>query len=152
MTKIFYSKNFQRLVIGLCVGFIVALGYVFLKMQETSTKLTDSSKKQLVSYKLADELRQSSDDLTKFVRLFVATNGNEIYEKEYNKVLDIRNGKIPRTDMKETVALKELMRKEGFSEGEFKKLEDAENRSLDLAKLEFEAMNLIKSSTPPIII
>ncbi|WP_169940795.1 methyl-accepting chemotaxis protein [Campylobacter sp. RM15925] len=147
MTKIIYSKNFQRVVTLFCIGFIVALGFVFLKMQETSAKLTNSSNKQLISYKLADELRQSSDDLTKFVRLFVATNGNEIYEKEYNKVLDIRNGKVPRAGTNEKIPLKELMKKEGFSDSEFKKLEDAENRSLDLAKLEFEAMDMMRSAS-----
>ena len=47
------------------------------------------------SYLLADELRQSSDDLTRLARTYVVT-GDQAYEAQYNAVLDIRNGKAPR--------------------------------------------------------
>jgi len=47
------------------------------------------------SYLLADELRQSSDDLTRLARTYVVT-GDEAYEQQYMKILDIRNGKKPR--------------------------------------------------------
>ncbi|MDO5045933.1 MAG: methyl-accepting chemotaxis protein [Campylobacter sp.] len=150
--SILYSKNFQRLIMALCVSLIVGLGYVFFQIEETSAKVANSSQKQLNSYKLANELRKSSDDLTKFIRLFVATGGNEVYEREYNKILDIRNGKVARPDTNEKIALKELMKKEGFSSDEFKKLEEAEERSLNLANLEFEAINMIKNSTESISI
>jgi CHASE3 domain sensor protein len=44
---------------------------------------------------LADELRQSSDDLTRFARSYAAT-GNSDYKNRYQVVLDIRNGKAGR--------------------------------------------------------
>jgi CHASE3 domain sensor protein len=44
---------------------------------------------------LADELRQSSDDLTRFARSYAAT-GNSDYKIRYQVVLDIRNGKADR--------------------------------------------------------
>ena len=47
------------------------------------------------SYLLADELRQSSDDLTRLARTYVAT-GDAKWEQQYFEVLDIRNGKRPR--------------------------------------------------------
>src|SRR6476469_4089856 len=47
------------------------------------------------SYLLADELRQSSDDLTRLARTYVVT-GDAAYEQQYNDILDIRNGKKPR--------------------------------------------------------
>ncbi|HNJ51489.1 MAG TPA: methyl-accepting chemotaxis protein, partial [Accumulibacter sp.] len=43
------------------------------------------------SYLLADELRQSSDDLTRLARTFVVT-GDARYEQQYLDILAIRNG------------------------------------------------------------
>jgi hypothetical protein len=45
--------------------------------------------------KLSDELRQSSDDLTRFARAYAAT-GDFKYRIRFQAVLDIRNGSIPR--------------------------------------------------------
>ncbi len=47
------------------------------------------------SYKLADELRQSSDDLTRMARTYVVT-ANPRYEEYFQRILDIRNGRAPR--------------------------------------------------------
>lgn len=47
------------------------------------------------SFLLADELRQSSDDLTRMVRTYVVT-GDPIYKQHYQEILDIRDGKEPR--------------------------------------------------------
>jgi len=46
---------------------------------------------------LAGELRQSSDDLTRFARTYAAT-GNDDYKKRYQAVLDIREGKVDRPE------------------------------------------------------
>src|SRR3954464_2731471 len=51
--------------------------------------------KQFTSYQLADELRHSSDDLTRFARTYVVT-GDPKYERYYRNVLAIREGKAPR--------------------------------------------------------
>ena len=44
---------------------------------------------------LADELRQSSDDLTRLARTYVMS-GDPMWEQQYFEVLDIRNGKKAR--------------------------------------------------------
>jgi len=44
---------------------------------------------------LAGELRQSSDDLTRFARSYAAT-GNDDYKRRYKAVLNIREGKVDR--------------------------------------------------------
>lgn len=49
----------------------------------------DKSRYQMLLY--ADMLRRSSDDLTKYARLYVVT-GNEQYKEDYYTILDIRNG------------------------------------------------------------
>ena len=47
------------------------------------------------SYLLADELRQSSDDLTRMARTYVIT-GDPTFERLYWETLAIRNGEVPR--------------------------------------------------------
>src|SRR3990167_2689821 len=58
-------------------------------------RLTESQENRYQSYLLADELRQSSDDLPRLARTY-AVSGDSRYEQQYWQVLDIRNGKQPR--------------------------------------------------------
>jgi methyl-accepting chemotaxis protein len=114
------------------------------------------------SYLLADELRQSSDDLTRLGRTYVLT-GDPSYEEQYMAILDIRNGKKPRpqdysriywdfvaADGRkprpdgETIALEELMKRAGFTPEEFERLKQAQANSDGLVGLETEAMNAVK--------
>ena len=114
------------------------------------------------SYLLADELRQSSDDLTRLARTYVVS-GDPGYERQYLDILDIRNGKKPRPQHYEriywdfvaagnskprpdgeTVALQELMKRAGFTEAEFAKLSEAQANSDALVKTEVIAMNAVK--------
>jgi methyl-accepting chemotaxis protein len=114
------------------------------------------------SYLLADELRQSSDDLTRLARTYVVT-GDAAYEKQYFDILDIRNGKKPRPkdyeriywdfvaagDAKPSpdttaVPLQTLMKQAGFTEQELGKLQEAAGKSDDLVKAETIAMNAVK--------
>ena len=114
------------------------------------------------SYLLADELRQSSDDLTRLARTFVVT-GDTKWEEQYNTVLDIRNGKKarpveshriywdflaagnekPRPDGR-VIALQDLMREADFSEAEFEMLGEAQANSDGLVDLEVVAMNAVE--------
>lgn len=97
ISKLFRSKKFQMFLVILCIVLMPALGIIFQKIQGISSQLENASARQLNSYKLADELRQSSDDLTRLVRSYVAMAGkNASFEEQYNAVLDIRNGKSPR--------------------------------------------------------
>ncbi|MBK8335256.1 MAG: methyl-accepting chemotaxis protein [Sterolibacteriaceae bacterium] len=114
------------------------------------------------SYLLADELRQSSDDLTRLARTYVTT-GEARYEQQYNEILDIRNGRKPRPQDyhriywdfvaadgakprpdEQAVALLDLMKQAGFSEAEFAKLKQAQANSDALVRTEVIAMNAVK--------
>ena len=132
-------------------------------MSNRSSALADeTAAKRYQSYLLADELRQSSDDLTRLARTYVAT-GDAKWEKQYLEIVDIRNGKLPRPqgyeriywdfraagaeNMRstgETVALLDLMKREGFSDDELSKLAEAKANSDDLVRTETIAMNLVK--------
>ncbi len=116
------------------------------------------------SYLLADELRQSSDDLTRLVRTYVVT-GDPKFERLYWETLAIRNGESPRPNHYEriyldrllgepesfqsskggtAVSLRTLMEQLGFTSTELAKLEEAEFNSNRLVQLERIAFNAIK--------
>jgi diguanylate cyclase (GGDEF)-like protein len=107
----------------------------------------------------ADELRQHSDDLTKFARMFVVT-GKQIYKDNYHNVLAIRNGLENRPKGYEQIywdlteptrslrhpleskrSLKQSIQQLPFSENEFKKLAESEKQSNLLVHLEEQAFN-----------
>jgi methyl-accepting chemotaxis protein len=94
------------------------------------------------SHRLAQELRQSSDELTRLARTYVVT-GDPDYERQYWQVLAIRNGEAARSDGR-TVPLRTLMERQGFTPAEFAKLQEAEDASNALVTTEEIAMNAIK--------
>ncbi|WP_198780384.1 methyl-accepting chemotaxis protein [Shewanella putrefaciens] len=114
------------------------------------------------SYQIADELRQSSDDLTRLARTYAVT-GDDKYEKMYMDILAIRNGEKPRPEKYHQiywdlvlsygdkpkpdgarVAIKTQMQSLGFSDEEFRYLEQAQQNSDALVALEVKAMNAVK--------
>ena len=146
------------LSLALSIISLLALFRVATKQAEAN-QVTET---RFQSYLLADELRQSSDDLTRLARTYVVT-GDASYEQQYMDILDIRNGKKPRPAHYEriywdfvaagmpvpastgpAVPLAELMRKAGFSEQEFAKLREAQANSDGLVKTEVIAMNAVK--------
>ena len=115
------------------------------------------------SFLLADELRQSSDDLTHMVRSYVAT-GDPVYKKHYQEILAIRDGLAPRplnyqgiywdpvdsNDVRPrptttATPLMELMQRAGFTTNEISKLEQAKSNSDALTQLEYSAIKTIES-------
>jgi len=74
---------------------LIAVVLIVDEYQNATKKLQNAYKMQHKSRILADELRQSSDDLTRMARTYVIT-GKEMFEDEYKMVLDIRNGMVRR--------------------------------------------------------
>jgi len=155
------SRKIPFLISAIAVTFI-ALLYNFYATKLATTALSTASANRYHSYLLADELRQSSDDLTRLGRTYVVTADPE-YERQYMRILDIRNGKAPRPKAYHriywdfvaagtqkprpdgpTIALQELMKEAGFTEGEFAKLKEAQANSDGLVNLEVKAMNAVK--------
>jgi methyl-accepting chemotaxis protein len=155
------AKVLPALLVLIGITFL-ALIYGFFAMHNANASLSATADNRLLSYRLAGELRQSSDDLTRLGRTYVVTADPE-YEREYNAVLDIRNGKIPlpqdyhriywdfvaagnmkpRPDT-QPMALQDMMKQAGFTEAEFAKLKEAQANSDGLVNLEVEAMNAVK--------
>ena len=110
----------------------------------------------------AEDLRLSSDELTKFARMYVVT-GNPEYKDNFDKVKQIRNGELPRPrdyhniywDLPEpehslrhpdgkAVSLRELFNRLPLADNERVKLEKAYEHSEDLTYLENEAFNAME--------
>ncbi|WP_051295385.1 hybrid sensor histidine kinase/response regulator [Azonexus hydrophilus] len=130
-------------------------------------RIDAANEQRHASLLLAEELRQSSDDLTRMVRTYAVT-GNPIYKRHFQEILDIRDGKKPRpvnyqyvywdlvgpSDQRprpfaEAIPLMALMQQAGFAEPEFAKLAEAKSDSDELAKIELAAMALLEKMQPP---
>ena len=140
----------------------ISVAVVINKYQKATIKLEDAYNMQYKSLILADELRQSSDDLTRMARTYVIT-GNSMFEEQYKTVLAIRNGELPRPKRYngifwdfltlennkilldgEKIPLRELMIQANFPESELNLLFISQKESDDLTNLEHKAMNAIK--------
>lgn len=153
-------------------GFGTSLGYAAIAVtavslivtavlfNKSTNDLATAHENRYKSYLLADELRQSSDDLTRLGRMYVITK-DVSYKDQYMDILAIRNGEKPRPqeynriywdfvaggDLKPrpdgiTAPLLDLMKQEGFTEAEFEQLEKAKNNSDGLVNIEVEAMGI----------
>ncbi len=111
---------------------------------------------------LADGLRQSSDDLTRMVRLYAVT-GDPVYREYFEEILDIRNGLAPRPEQYfdipywdivlatgerpgafgAPVSIQTLMQRAGIRSEEVVLLEQAEEQSNILAEVEVEIMDTV---------
>ncbi|WP_426319079.1 methyl-accepting chemotaxis protein [Pseudoduganella sp. R-43] len=133
-----------------------------LRVSSKGAEAKQAADSRYQSYLLADELRQSSDDLTRLARTYVVS-GEAAYEQQYMDILAIRNGQKPRPKNYEriywdfvaagtpvppssgqAIALSELMKRAGFTGQEFAKLKEAEANSNELVHTEVIAMNAVK--------
>lgn len=145
----------------LMASLILILFLAILKLQAASQEQILANALRYQSYLLADELRQSSDDLTRLARTYVVF-ANPKWEEQYFEILDIRNGKKPRPEHPERILwdfeaagisvsrggiqapLRDLMEKAGFTQQEFAYLNQAEENSNALVHTETVAMNAVK--------
>jgi len=140
---------------------LLAAVAVLLFFGQRELKLTTNRRYQ--SYLLADELRQSSDDLTRMARTYTIT-ADPKFERMYWEILAIRNGQAPRPPNYEHIywdlvaaaprvesdqagsrtSLRTRMQQLGFTASELAKLQEAENNSNDLVLSENIAFNATK--------
>lgn len=100
---------------------------------------------------LANELRQSSEDLSNNSRMFVVSGGNEIYSNEYDDILAWRSGRAPRPSNLaenlfpgETINMMDLLKRVGFTEEELITVETSLALSDGLGKTETQAMESVR--------
>lgn len=149
------------LAMGLCS---LAMFGVSLKLSDLHVKSGEHQKQLFVFYRLSQELKQSSDNLTKFARAYSVT-GDEHWEKLFNRVLKVRSGQVPIPEGNEyeywdvvansdldaalltvgsSTPLLERIRESGISSMEFFELKNALALSDALVQLERDAFLAIK--------
>ncbi|MEO6689345.1 MAG: response regulator [Dokdonella sp.] len=146
---------------GTIAVLLLALGYVARLQVSTATQQAEAEFRRHDSIRLAEDMRQSSNDLTRMVRLYAA-NGEPRYREYYNEILAIRNGAAPRPRQydgsfwdrvlahgKTGVAygspqsLLQLMREARFSQSEFDALDSSRQASDALSRIEIEVMEAV---------
>lgn len=138
MNNLFNYKNVTKMNAVLIILLLTSIASSLW----TSFEVNKSNEKRLISLGLAQELQQSSNNLTLNARLYVVT-GEKKWEDEYNNIVAWRSGTAPRPDGR-TIPFMELLKEAGFSQEEFAELEKANKLSTDLIATEVEAMNAVK--------
>lgn len=137
------------LVTLLIVGGLVSQFITSNKNVEQTSKSTA----RYLSYILADEFRQTSQDLTRLCRSYIAT-GDQQYFDQYWSIVKWRSGEIARPSSvdhhlypNEIRKQSDIMKELNFSAKEFSLLDEVSNNSNALIATEDQAMRAIRSNS-----
>ena len=143
------------------VLFLLAGVFVLAVFSEFDAFFTEAQR-EYDSYRLANFMRQTSEDLTSMARLYVVT-GEQRYRDYFDEILDIRNGDAPYPEnyvsrpywdivlatgerpggFAETSTLQAMAESIGISAEATNLLNEAERSSNELVKLERETMDVV---------
>ena len=143
------------------VGLIVSIGTLVTMLLEGEQEQSLIEARNNEAFSLGLELKQSSDDLTRFARTFSVT-GDPAYEQYYQSIIAIRDGKRarPREYTRsywdqvvagvvaldqdgEIFSIEQKMLELGITKDEQQKLSQAKQLSDTLVNLELTAMNAV---------
>jgi methyl-accepting chemotaxis protein len=137
------------ILITIIILMIGAIASQNIAQQKNDGQIQDSSTRYL-SYLLADEFRQTSMDLTRLGRTYVATGEQEYWDAYWN-IVKWRNGELARPDYVDDALYKgmrkkqsDIMKELNFSAKEFAFLKEAGDNSNALIKTETQAMESIR--------
>lgn len=158
-----FSAGFHRYFYGLqaiLLGLLAYSGYLINDFYRLTHEIALLENNRFDMVALANELQQSSDQLTLFAQNYVVT-GNPEYLRAFEQVLAIRNGTAPRPKdyhatywnlnederrardgQQEGIALLDIMATMPYSEAEFALLHLAKDQSDKLAIIEKQAFAL----------
>ena len=159
--KILFNSIILEIVSLLVLVLLSA--YLLFMQHKGQDDLKNAGILRYESYLLADQLRQSSDDLTRMVRSYAAS-GDDTFVDYFWQILDIRNGNASRPEYYErifwdfmtvdnpnppygngkAVSLEVLMRNIGITDNEFILLAKAQEHSDQLVGLENKAIHAMK--------
>ncbi|WP_222612476.1 bifunctional diguanylate cyclase/phosphodiesterase [Undibacterium flavidum] len=143
---------------------ILAFSIAFTIYVQAEKKVDIANEQRFAAHALGNEMRQSSDDLTRMARAY-ATSGMPIYRQYYDEILAIRDGRAerplnyheiywdlvlsdnqrPRPSSGEKISFQDLIRQAKISEAEYQKLTLALANSNRLSLLERQAMDLVEA-------
>jgi methyl-accepting chemotaxis protein len=163
--KLTQRMSIRQLFVWLVIVLAVLMGTIVSvtrELKDANLNLDQAHESRYYSFVLANEMRRTSEDLTKFGRAYVTT-GDPNDEERYYYVLDVFNGKRARPknyerfnwDLINTkqlrsapsdtgVPLLELMKRAGFTAEELAKMQEAKANNDVLTKIEITAFNAVK--------
>jgi len=161
-----WLKNSNNNIIILFeISSLLLLIFLTFKINTFSEMTYEAQENRFKMMQKADQLRQSSDDLTHFARSYTVTT-LELYKKRYFDTLKIRRGELERPlnydaiywDLDEETrvsthpkgekkSLKELMKNLPYTQEELELLKRSENNSDTLVQLELEAFKMMEDIT-----
>jgi biopolymer transport protein ExbB/TolQ len=134
------------------------------KLMESLKKVEQEQENRIQSLNLADELRQSSDNLTKFARMYIITSDVK-YKNYYNDIVDIRSGLKRRplyyndiywdlklighedTSTVDPISFEKIMTNLNFTDIEFELLKKSKNESTKLIEIEEKSFSIVENFT-----
>lgn len=147
-TSIKVKFTVQTTIISLLM---VALVVMIVLVRMSINEILESQSRNSLCQLLANELKQSSEDLSNNSRMYVVSNGNETYYREYNDIVAWRSGLAPRpSHLAEnlfpgvTIHMLDLLESVGFTEDELSTVETSLIVSESLARTEYQAMASIR--------
>ena len=88
-------RALYRLIFGILVVLVGTEVLLAFRGVQLHRAAAESQARRYESLRVAMDLRQSSDDLTRMARTYVVT-ADPVFEQFYNDILDIRDGRAPR--------------------------------------------------------
>ncbi|MGH8683884.1 MAG: sensor histidine kinase, partial [Nitrosospira sp.] len=145
-------KSFTKFSNVILALLLTSIGMLVFHSLSIRDEINSNERHRFRAAQLADELLQSSEDLTNMARSYVVT-GDPMYERYFFQILDIRDGKRPRplnysatywhlvaageapsAEQGDTIPILEMLRQEGFNNEEFGLLQKAKENSDRLAR------------------
>ncbi|MBR2361830.1 MAG: HAMP domain-containing protein [Spirochaetaceae bacterium] len=130
---------------------MLVLVCMIVMVRITINDILENQEKANVCQLLANEVRQSSEDLTNACRMYIVSGGDTIHSNEYNDIVGWRSGTAPRpTNLSdelfpgETISLIDLLERSGFIKEELDVVETALILSDNLARTELQAMESVR--------
>ncbi len=159
-----WTRRRLRILMLLALLAVLVCTVLAISYRRERPNLSAFMSARLSALHFADGLRQTSDDLTRMVRLYVV-NGDPVYRTYFNEILDIRNGDAPRPekyfdvpywdivldtgvhtgDAGNAAPIRILAQEAGLTAAELTEFEKAEDASNVLAELENEIMEIVAS-------
>ena len=158
-------KSSLKLLIILALSILsTSLSILFsTKLIESLKNVEKQQENRIKSLNLADELRQSSDNLSKFARMYIVTSDIK-YKNYYNDIVNIRSGLkrrplyyndiywdlkvIGKADTSTTgpISFEKIMTNLNFTDIEFKLLEKSKKESTRLIEIEEESFSIVENN------
>lgn len=142
--KLISLKISQLIIVysAILAALMIIIFVLVLNLLATNRQLQESNTNRLLSIELANELRKSSDELTRTCRTYVLT-GDTTWKNQYWNIVAVRNGEKPRPNGR-SISLVDSMKKLGFTDAELNNLKEANRHSNDLIHTEEVALNAMK--------